>query len=125
MRGLDIFSTFFISAVFINILFAQHLHIKRAFLFRFFVHLLFIKRRCRFQEYSDTLFLTVRLCAYPVFLKFFEILFNKSLSRISNVECISLLVLVQYYKMILIPVVDTGEMSLPKFINTDSSADSS
>jgi len=27
--------------------------------------------------------------------------------------------------MILIPVVDTGEMSLPKFINTDSSADSS
>ena len=125
MRGLDIFSTFFISAVFINILFAQHLHIKRAFLFRFFVNLLFIKRRSRFQEHSDTLFLTVRLCAYPVLLKFFEIVFNKSLSRISNVECISLLVLVQYYKMILIPVEDTGVMSLPKFINTDSSADGS
>jgi hypothetical protein len=60
-----------------------------------------------------------------VLLKFFEIAFNKSLSRISNVECISLLVLVQYYKMILIPVEDTGVMSLPKFINTDSSADSS
>ena len=107
MKGLDIFSTFFISAVFINILFAQHLHIKRAFLFRFFVHLLFIKRRCRFQEYSDTLFLTVRLCAYPVLLEFFEILFYKSLCGVSNVECLSLLNLVQHHKMILVPMKNT------------------
>ena len=124
MRGLDIFSTFFISAVFINILFTQHLHIKRAFFFRFFVHLLFIKRRSRFQEHSDTLFLTARLCAYPVLLEFFEIVFYKSLCGGSNVESI-LFDFVQYHKMILIPMKNTRVMSLPKLINGDSSADGS